>query len=333
MSRGLPFLLLVVLATPSRAAPPDAPAAAVSAFHEGMSGGDAARARGAIGEVLMMTGGAYSGEPRDWQAHQYLRGPAIDRWVSWMLANAGPFSNRWEVDAVSQRGDAAIVVTRETGSNKFRSWSDEIVTWHLGRDDGRWRIVGMFIRDLRNPEVERARAEAVAAIRKLGGSLVIDEAAPGRPVTRIDLHDTAATDELLEKLVVFPELRELDLRKTAVGDRGAAHLARLAGLRSLNLFRTTIGDATLERLRGLRELDTLLVGGTRITDAGLAHLAGLRKLRKLSVFDTAVGDAGARRLGALPSLEVLLIAKSKVTDAGARELQRARPGLRFSEET
>jgi len=43
------------------------------------------------------------------------------------------------------------VVTRETGKNRFREWSDELVTWMLGRDDTGWKIVGLFIRDAANP--------------------------------------------------------------------------------------------------------------------------------------------------------------------------------------
>jgi len=49
------------------------------------------------------------------------------------------------------RGDAALAVTRETGKNRFRSWEGQRVTWLLGRHAGRWGIVGMFVRDERNP--------------------------------------------------------------------------------------------------------------------------------------------------------------------------------------
>ncbi|MGH7599212.1 MAG: hypothetical protein ACREOI_22880 [bacterium] len=50
------------------------------------------------------------------------------------------------------RGNAAVVVTQETGKNKFRAWENEKVTWLLGRRNNEWKIVGFFIRDIRNPE-------------------------------------------------------------------------------------------------------------------------------------------------------------------------------------
>ena len=55
--------------------------------------------------------------------------------------------------------------------------------------------------------------------------------------------------------------------------------------------RLQIGDAGLIQLKGLTDLETLLIGGTKVTDAGLAHLKPLAKLKKLSLFDTEIGDA------------------------------------------
>ena len=51
------------------------------------------------------------------------------------------------------RGDAGLVVTEETGRNRFRQWDREMVTYLLGRESGgRWRLVGCFIRDIANPK-------------------------------------------------------------------------------------------------------------------------------------------------------------------------------------
>ena len=50
------------------------------------------------------------------------------------------------------RGDAALVVTEETGRNKFRQLDRELVTYLLGRQEGRWRLVGYFIKDIANPK-------------------------------------------------------------------------------------------------------------------------------------------------------------------------------------
>jgi hypothetical protein len=172
---------------------------------------------------------------------------------------------------------------------------------------------------------------AVARIQTMGGSVEFDEAAPGRPVVKVDLHGTAITDADLKVLQSFPELRKLDLRLTKIGDEGVAHAQGLRHLQLVNLFRTGVGDAGLLYLAPNKELDTLLIGGTRVTDEGLAVVAGFPRLKKLSLFETAVGDAGLKHLAGLSQLEVLLVAKSKVTEAGMTEIKRARPKLSFDE--
>jgi len=67
------------------------------------------------------------------------------------LREAGPYENQVEVVRVHLRGDAALVVTEETGRNRFRRWQGELVTYFLGREHGGWRLVGFFIRDIANP--------------------------------------------------------------------------------------------------------------------------------------------------------------------------------------
>jgi hypothetical protein len=64
----------------------------------------------------------------------------------------GPYEDSTSVVSVSVRGDSAVVIAKETGRNKVRSWRDEETTWLLGRSDGRWRIVGRIIRDIQLPK-------------------------------------------------------------------------------------------------------------------------------------------------------------------------------------
>lgn len=232
-------------ATPGAAAPGDA----VAAYNDGFNRGDVARVRAAIGDTLLMAAGNHSGEPRDRASHQFLAGAALEDWPGWMVREAGPFENRWEVVSVSTRRDGAVVVTRESGRNRFRSWNGEVVTWFLGRGAGGWKIVGLFIRDLRNPEVERARDEAAAAIRALGGTLELEEARSGKPVQRVDLHGTAVTDDDVAKLAAFPELRVLDLRGTRVSDRGLARLVALPWLELLVVERARQSGEGVRRLQ------------------------------------------------------------------------------------
>ena len=85
-------------------------------------------------------------------AHLFLAGEKLKSWPGNYLREVGPHQNQFTTVAVSIRGDAAVVVTRDTGSNRFRAWSDEETSWFLGRIDGAWRIVGMVIRDIQLPK-------------------------------------------------------------------------------------------------------------------------------------------------------------------------------------
>jgi hypothetical protein len=168
--------------------------------------------------------------------------------------------------------------------------------------------------------------DAVAMVERLGGTV------EGSPVTKVDLHESAVTDDHLGILAAaFPELRHLDLRKTKVTDAGVAHLKALKNLQFLNLFRTPLTDAGLASIRELTQLETLLIGGTKVTSEGLAALESFGALRKLSVFDTAVDDDAIAHLSGLASLRVLLIGRSSITPEGAKRLQAGNPELKFTE--
>jgi len=188
-----------------------------------------------------------------------------------------------------------------------------------------------FAVELKRVKPPAEQAEIISAIKKLGGVVEIDEQRPGKPVVKVDLHETKVTDADLEILESLTELRTLDLRLTKITDAGVSRLKGLKELRFVNLFRTQLSDEGLKHLTGNKDLETLLIGGTKITDKGLAHLMSFPKLKKLSVFDTQIGDAGLTHLTGLSDLEVLLIGKSKVTDEGAKAIQKAVPKLRFKE--
>lgn len=184
---------------------------------------------------------------------------------------------------------------------------------------------------------DSSKDQVIAEVERLGGKVELDEALPAKPIIKIDLHSTPITDSDLALLVDakkdLRQLRHLDLRLTKIGDAGVAKLKSLTSLQTLNLFRTQLSDQGMSYLKNLKQLQTLLIGGTKVTDAGLVNLKSLKELKKLSLFQTQVTDAAIPHLKVLSKLESLLISGTKITDAGARELQRALPGLRFSENT
>ncbi len=135
-------------------APPDSAdvVAAVEEYHEGLRRNAPERVTAVLGPSFTMFNGAFSGDPHAWEVHMYLAGPRLVEWPVNFLRQAGPYENEVKVVRVNLRGDAGLVVTEETGRNRFRQWNGELVTYLLGREGGRWGLVGYFIRDIANPK-------------------------------------------------------------------------------------------------------------------------------------------------------------------------------------
>jgi hypothetical protein len=180
-----------------------------------------------------------------------------------------------------------------------------------------------------NGIIEKEKTTAVA-IEKLGGKVEFNTAGE---VIKVDLNNAKITDRDLKLLERFPELEWLDLRITPITDDGISRLRSLRKLKFLNLFRTELTDSGLAELKGLTGIETLLIGSTKVTDNGLKSLEGFTKLRKISLFRTGVSDAGIMHLEKLPALEVLLIGGSKISDEGSKAILKARPNIRFTEQT
>lgn len=153
------------------------------------------------------------------------------------------------------------------------------------------------------PEV----CEAIAEVRKLGGTVVIDYQVPRWAVLEVDLSgSTKVVDASLARLRAFPGLHALRLSSTGVTDAGLAHL------------------------KGLTELRELTLDSTGISDTGLAHLKGLSNLKSLSLCQTAVGDRGLEALQSLKNLRDLDLTETQTTDRGTRALLAALPELKKS---
>jgi hypothetical protein len=89
----------------------------------------------------------------------------------------------------------------------------------------------------------------------------------------------------------------------------------------VDLSHTKVCDGDLIELRGLKELQVLILFDTRITDAGLAHLEELRGLRALDLSDTAVTSDGLIHIRKLIRLKDLTLIGTKVTDTGLVNLE------------
>ena len=106
-------------------------------FITGFTEGNAQQIIDSLGPNIIMVGSDES----HLEAHMFLKGDAIAEWAQGMLDEAGPHTNKYEVVSTSERMSAMIVITKETGSNKFRTWENQRVTYMLGDFDGQWKIL------------------------------------------------------------------------------------------------------------------------------------------------------------------------------------------------
>lgn len=124
----------------------------LSAYHTALQAGEPQKVVKLLGPSYFMAVESSSGGAERLKAHLFLAGQKLESWPSAFLNEVGPYRNEFRVLSVSVRGDAAVALTRNTGSNRFRSWQDEEVAWFLGRSTGQWRIVGFLIRDIQLPK-------------------------------------------------------------------------------------------------------------------------------------------------------------------------------------
>jgi hypothetical protein len=75
-------------------------------------------------------------------------------------------------------------------------------------------------------EPQTEQEKAVVEIKKLGGSVAIDEKSPDKPVIGVALPRTKVTDAGLEHLKGLPKLQWLSLLRTKVTDAGVKDLKK-----------------------------------------------------------------------------------------------------------
>lgn len=93
-----------------------------------------------------------------------------------------------------------------------------------------------------------AEDKAAKAVEDLGGKVVRDDKAPGKPVVQVSLAGSDVTDADLKSLAGVKNLQQLDLNETKITDAG------------------------LKDLAGFKELHLLRLAFTKTTDAGIADL-------------------------------------------------------------
>lgn len=91
-------------------------------------------------------------------------------------------------------------------------------------------------------------------------------------VVQLKLTNQAVTDQDLEKIKQFKNLRQLQLEKTKVTDEGMDQIKSMQSLEQLNLYGTAISDKGLEKLSSCKNLKTLFLWKTNATAEGITKL-------------------------------------------------------------
>ncbi|MEX2288551.1 MAG: M56 family metallopeptidase [Planctomycetaceae bacterium] len=155
-----------------------------------------------------------------------------------------------------------------------------------------------------------ARDAVIAAVENLGGSVAIDEKAPGKPLIGIMLGSTNVTNDDLQCLNGLTSLRKLNLGWTRIGKEGLEHIQGLTNLEDLYLERCkNVNDTGLAYVKGLTNLAQLTISQTGVTDVGMEHLKDLKKLTWLDLTGLPITDEGAKHLHGLKNLKVLFFSR------------------------
>jgi Leucine Rich repeat len=191
------------------------------------------------------------------------------------------------------------------------------------------------VRDARNTQSARA-ALAAAGISVIETSAEPDDSAsPFQSLTppkvvRIQSSTNQITDDELTEIAGIRQDLNLVLSSCPITNQGLAVLAGKPNVRFLDLAKTAVTDEGLKNLRGMN-LQSLNLSSTRVTDAGLATLGDFDfpNLKEITLEHTRVTDAGLMHLMNFKALELVSIVGTKVTKDGIRHLKDKLPEAHF----
>jgi serine/threonine-protein kinase len=167
------------------------------------------------------------------------------------------------------------------------------------------------------PAESPAERRAAAWALSLGGKVRITRA--GDP----EEHETTRSGDLPAKDF---KLVAIELwGKREVNDTGLANVRGLPDLQRLILNGTSVSDTGLAGLKDLPKLAVLDLGSTQVTNAGLASLQNMKELAILHLDGVqAISDAGLAHVKDLSRLQILSLRRTGVTGAGLRAIEGLR---------
>jgi squalene-hopene/tetraprenyl-beta-curcumene cyclase len=212
-------------------------------------------------------------QTKDLPSDAYATGQAL-----YALSFAGVKSDRPEVQravaflAATQRDDGSWPMTSR-GHPGVKPYTNAVPITYFG---SAWAVLGLVRSVPSPPDTAAKKRHSFDEVLRFHGTYDVDETAPGRPVTGVDLRyyevSDREVDDFTKALLAFPRLTALQFKSTKITDAGLAHLQGLPQLRTLALENATITDAGLAQLKGLTHLEVLSLKGAKVTDAGVQAL-------------------------------------------------------------
>ena len=99
------------------------------------------------------------------------------------------------------------------------------------------------------------------------------------------------TPEIISNLSSLKDqVIELKLNETMITDESIQFLSGFKQLKELHLTQTDIGDDAIKHIKDLPSLEYLNLYGTHVTDQSLDHIKQLKKIRKVNLWNTGISE-------------------------------------------
>jgi Planctomycete cytochrome C/Leucine Rich repeat len=150
------------------------------------------------------------------------------------------------------------------------------------------------------PLPQVAEADRAAVAKAVAEGFIVRKVAKGSNLVDVDyVSANPVTPEMINDLASFgPNILRLNLRHAGVTDEEVNTIASFANLRRLRLEENAITDAAATDIAGLKNLTYLNLTNTKVTDAGLERLSTLPKLSRIYVWGTTVTPAAVDKVRA-----------------------------------
>lgn len=145
------------------------------------------------------------------------------------------------------------------------------------------------------------------------------------PIANLQIHKaTGVTDAVAVRIAEHPEITELYLNGTNIGDRGVKALEGMPNVWSFCADGSRISDAGLASLSKMPSLRLISLNTTRVRGHGLQELKGVEGLN-IYLEDCRISDAGAAvSIRHMARMKLLSLSGTDVTDKGLESVGACR---------